>query len=130
MSRPGARGFSLLEVMIALAVLAIALAATVRAVGEQSRLQAVVRDAAIARWVASNVIAETRLSERFPATGEREGQTRMAGRMWRWRRVVSDTPDGDLRRIDVAVYAADAAPGSEDSLVRVSGFVSGRDRRE
>jgi general secretion pathway protein I len=125
-----AQGFSLLEVMIALAVLAIALAATVRAVGEQARVQAVVRDAAVARWVASNVIAETRLSERFPATGEREGQTRMAGRVWRWRRVVSDTPDGDLRRIDVAVYAGESTLDGEDSLVRLSGFASGRDRRE
>jgi general secretion pathway protein I len=127
---PRAQGFSLLEVMIALAVLAIALAATVRAVGEQARVQVLVRDAAVARWVAANVIAETRLSERFPALGERAGQTHMAGRVWHWRRVVSDTPDGDLRRIDVSVYAAAPTFDGEPALVRLSGFASGRDRAE
>ncbi|MFO1493079.1 MAG: type II secretion system minor pseudopilin GspI [Lysobacterales bacterium] len=124
------RGFTLIEVMVALAILAIALAASVRAVGEQSRAQAIVRDGSYARWVAANLIAETRLNENWPAPGVREGQSRMAGRIWRWRLTITDTPDGDMRRLDAEVYPGEASVDAEDALVRVSGFASGRDRGE
>lgn len=60
------RGFTLLEVMVALAILAIALAASVRSVGEQARARDLLRDDSYARWVAANLIAETRISEGFP----------------------------------------------------------------
>jgi general secretion pathway protein I len=124
------RGFSLLEVLVALAILAIALAASVRAVGEQARTAEILRDGSYARWVAANLIAETRLNEAFPAPGTREGQSRMAGRVWRWRLVVSDTPDGDIRRLDAAVFPGDASVDEQSPMVTLSGFASGRDRTE
>jgi general secretion pathway protein I len=124
------RGFTLIEVLVALAILAIALAASVRAVGEQARAHEILRDGSYARWVAANLIAETRLSENFPLPGTREGQSRMAGRIWRWRLIVSDTPDGDIRRLDAEVYAGDDSVDARTPLVRLSGFASGRDRSE
>lgn len=124
------RGFTLLEVLVALAILAIALAASVRAVGQQARAHEILRDGSYARWVAANLIAETRLNEPFPAPGTREGQSRMAGRIWRWRLVVSETPDGDIRRLDALVFSGEASVDAVLPLVTLSGFASGRDRRE
>lgn len=124
------RGFTLLEVMVALAILAIALAASVRSVGEQARARELLRDDSYARWVAANLIAETRISEGFPLPGTREGQSRMADRIWRWRLIVSDTPDGDMRRLDAEVYDGDESIDARNPRVRLSGFASGRDRRE
>lgn len=125
-----ARGFTLLEVMVALAILAIALAASVRAAGQQAHAHEILRDGAYARWVAANLIAETRISEPFPLPGAREGQSRMAGRIWRWRLLVSETPDGDIRRLDAEVYEGEASVDARTPLVRLSGFASGRDRAE
>ena len=125
------RGFTLLEVLVALAILAIALSASVRAVGQQARAHEILRDGSYARWVAANLIAETRLSEAFPAPGTREGQSRMAGRIWRWRLIVSATEDGDIRRLDAEVFPGDATLDDKaPPLVTLSGFASGRDRAE
>ena len=124
------RGFTLLEVMVALAILAIALAASVRSVGEQARARDLLRDDSYARWVAANLIAETRISEGFPLPGTREGQSRMADRIWRWRLIVSETPEGDMRRLDAEVYDGDEPIDARSPRVRLSGFASGRDRRE
>lgn len=125
-----ARGFTLIEVMVALAILAIALAASVRAVGEQARAQSILREASYARWVAANLIAQTRLDEPFPLPGQREGQSRMAGRLWRWRLTVSDTPDAEIRRLDAQVFAEEASVDSDQPLMTLTGFASGRDRAE
>ena len=77
------RGFTLIEVMVALAILAIALAASVRAVGQQARAYEILRDGTYARWVGANLIAQTRINEQFPLQGARDDQSRMAGRIWR-----------------------------------------------
>lgn len=130
MNAKARRGFTLIEVMIALAVLAIALAASVRAAGEQARAHEMLRDSTYARWVAANLIAETRLNENWPAPGVREGQSLMAGRIWRWRLTITDTPDGDMRRLDAAVFDGSASVDAKSALVQLSGFASGRDRSE
>jgi len=124
------RGFTLIEVMVALAILAIALAASVRAVGQQARAYEILRDGTYARWVGANLIAQTRINEQFPLQGARDGQSRMAGRIWRWRLVVSDTPDGDMRRLDAQVFLGEVPIESALPVATVSGFVSGRDRNE
>lgn len=62
--------------------------------------------------------------------GTREGQSRMADRIWRWRLIVSDTPEGDMRRLDAEVYDGDEPIDARSPRVRLSGFASGRDRRE
>lgn len=99
------RGFTLLEVLVALAVLALSLGAAIKAAGGSAGNVAYLRERTVAGWVAENIVNEILLSRDWPATGERRGTAQMAGREWRWTVTVSRTDDPDLRRLDVAVGA-------------------------
>lgn len=105
--RTCARGFTLIEVLIALAVVAIALLALTRAASEQIANFDALRERALAGWVAANVLAQTRLAAAPPAPGRSDGRARLAGRDWRWQREVQAIPDSMLLRIEVQVYAGD-----------------------
>lgn len=100
---PRGRGFTLLEVLVALAVIAVAMAALVKAAGDQAAAAVHLRDRILAHWVALNVVAEAELAAAWPAPGEQEGVSPMGGAQWRWRMRVGDTPDPAVRRLEVAV---------------------------
>jgi len=99
----GSAGFTLIEVVIALAVLAISMGAIIGAISHYVNSAAYLRDRTLAHWVAMNKIAEMELSDAFPKTSESSGNTVMAGAEWKWTATVSETPDQDVRRLDVAV---------------------------
>lgn len=99
------RGFTLLEVLIALVVLGLALTALVHAAGVSVRDFGGLRERSYAGWVAANVVTEVRMNERLPATGRRDGQQRLAGREWYWRLDIAGTQDARIRRLDVQVFA-------------------------
>ncbi len=118
-----AGGFTLLEVLVALLVLAIALVALVRTAALEARALAQVRDATLAQWVAANVLAEVRLSEARPAPGRRRGDAEMGGRRWRWVLDVATTEEPSIQRLDVAVFVDDAAAEARDEAqARLTGF--------
>jgi general secretion pathway protein I len=100
------RGFTLVEVLVALAVLAIALGAMIRGAGSSADNAAHLRDKSFAHWVALNRIAEIRLTGNWPSLGESNGTTEMAGREWQWQSIIEGTPDADMRRLVVRVGAA------------------------
>ena len=102
-------GFTLLEILVALAVLAISLGALVKIAAEGANNVSYLRDRTLAAWVANNKINETLLSRNWPAPGLSQGVTSMAKRQWRWRLTVGNTSDPDLRRLDVAVGADETA---------------------
>lgn len=122
----GSAGFTLLEVLVALAVLAIAMAALVQAAAGYTSNAAYLRDRAFAHWVAMNQMAEVQVAEDWPGAGGRTGSSVMGGHEWFWRRKVIETDDPDLRRIEVDVYFDSAA---EEPLEHLVGFV-GRTRKE
>lgn len=101
------RGFTLMEVLVALAVLAIALGAIIKAAGEGATNIGRLRDQTLASWVALNRINATLLDGEWPAEGRSGGVTEMAGREWRWEMTVSTTADEDLRRLDVSIRDQD-----------------------
>jgi len=103
MSRSRRAGFSLIEVLVALAVLAIALAAVTKTASESARNAGYLRDKTMADWVAMNRITEMYALNEWPAVGRRQGAEPMGGRDWEWTTQVSDTADEDIRRVEVEV---------------------------
>jgi general secretion pathway protein I len=118
------RGFTLLEVLVALLLLSLALVALVRTTSLEARALAQLQESTYAQWVAANAIAELRLDTSTPTIGERDGSAEMAGRRWRWRMLISGTDEPRILRVDVTV-AAEAAGTREDGLpvASLSGFV-------
>jgi general secretion pathway protein I len=113
------RGFTLLEVLVALTILAVALAAAIRGVGEQARGVTHLRDKSLAHWVALNQLAELRLQQSWPASGRRSGEEKMADQRWYWQIEVSDTADPEVRRIDIRVGLREG-----ESLAQAIGFAA------
>jgi len=100
-------GFTLLEVLVALAVLSIALGSLIKGIGSNAANEAYLRDKTYAQWVAMNVVAEQQLAEKWPDKGKRQGSEAMGGHEWYWRSEVSETFDEDVRRLEVKVRAED-----------------------
>ena len=101
--RQASGGFSLIEVLVAMAVVAVALVAVVSSVSSQIKIVERTRERSFAGWVAANVFNERRLREPFPEVGESTGIVSMANQRFAWRMIVQSTEEPDLRRIDVRV---------------------------
>jgi len=115
-------GFTLLEVLIALAVLALSMGAVIKAAGDYTSNQAYLRDRTIATWVARNVLVQFQVEKEWPKVGERKGTQEMGNREWRWLGVISQTEEVELRRLDVKVFALDSED-DEAPLSVLSGFL-------
>lgn len=120
------RGFTLIEVLIALAVLAIALVAFVSAGAQNADYATYIRDRSVAQWVARNQLAEYQLQSDWPSVGRSDGDTDMGGSQWHWEAEVQNSPDPQVRRIDMRVYPVDPATDAPDdnSIVLISGFIT------
>jgi general secretion pathway protein I len=114
-------GFTLIEVLIALAILAIALTAAMRAasVATDSANETKLRTLAI--WIAQNRIAEINALSvtNLPGVGESNGRQAMANIEFEWKQKISNTPNTAFRKIEVQVLR----PGNEQWLANLSGFV-------
>ena len=97
------RGFTLLEVAVAIAVVAIGLIGAFNAIIQSADATARLRERALADWIAMNQISTMRLSGEFPEVDEYDGDVEFAGRAWYWSATVSETGVEDLRRIDMNV---------------------------
>jgi general secretion pathway protein I len=119
-----AAGFTLIEVLVALAIVTIGMAAVLGALSSSAGTLSYLRDKSFAQWVALNRIATLRLAGQAPPTGNSEGDVDFAGRSWHWRQEVVTTQVPGVERMDIRVRPADVKPEHEDSgwFTTVSGI--------
>ena len=119
------RAFTLIEVLVALAILAVALAAGMRAVAQSADGATSLRMRTLALWVAQNRLAQAQLADPWPARGVANGDETQAGTHLAWRETVSDTPNPAFRRIEIVV----SEPGVPDyALARLAGYLGNAHR--
>ncbi|GAC1457198.1 MAG: hypothetical protein PVS2B3_05220 [Steroidobacteraceae bacterium] len=108
------RGFTLLEVLVALAIVAVGMAAVMRTLASSADTVFYLRDKTFAQWVALNRVANLRITGQVPGVGNSEGDTDYAGRKWHWRQEVTALDIPGTERIDVRVRPAEVK-GDADS---------------
>lgn len=121
-------GFTLLEVLVAVAILAVALGALIKAGSDNAANTVYLRDRTYAHWVAMNQITRYRTGIEGPHAGSRDGTSTMAEREWFWRVTLDAEPvtvEGitleGLVRVEVEVRDRDD-PDAEP-LARVVGYL-------
>ena len=122
MSSRSQQGFTLIEVLVAVAILAVALGAIISGGSSYANNAAYLRDKTMANWVAHNLLNQWHLSGEYPNAGERNGEAEMAGREWVWDAKISKTPDPDVRRVDISVRLEEQ--DEDERLISVSGFLT------
>ena len=100
-------GFTLIEVLVALAIVAIGMAAVLGSLTSSASTVVYMRDKTLANWVALNHIAEQRLQPQMPQLGNTDGDVDFAGQKWHWRQETVATAVQGMVRMDVHVRPAD-----------------------
>jgi general secretion pathway protein I len=114
------QGFTLIEVIVALVVIALGMLGVIQAVSQTASNSGYLRDKTIAHWVAMNQLTAVRLQKSAPDIDKSSDEVEMGGRNWKWTMEVQQTPVETIRRIDISVRPADAKEDS--SLASVTGF--------
>lgn len=101
-------GFTLVELLVALAIFSVTAVALLKLQGENARLTTAVEEKFLAGIIAENQLVEVLTRPNPPDLGIRQGEAAMAGRQWRWTQTVSATPGALMLRIDIDAGLADA----------------------
>jgi len=101
--RRAARGFSLIELLVALAVFALVVVAMLNLSGESVRTAVHVEERVLAGIVAANVAAEAQLLEPAQLAASQQGSQTLGDRQWAWRRTATDTGSDGLLRVEIEV---------------------------
>ncbi|WP_325229925.1 type II secretion system minor pseudopilin GspI [Sphingobium sp.] len=112
-------GFTLLEMLVALAVFSLAALALVRLQGVTLRTAADLDSKALGQIVARNLMVEAQTDPAPPSIGEEDGEVENGGRRWHWSRSVRATDDKRLLQVDLTI---DGQPGASPvvlSFIRV-----------
>jgi general secretion pathway protein I len=116
------RGFTLIEILVALALAAVALAAGMRALAQAADGAGTLKARTLALWVAQNRLAAIQLAPDSLASANTQGQAMQAGVSFLWKVNVGGTPNPAFRRVNIVVVEA-ATP--DYVLARLTGYVSG-----
>ncbi len=113
-------GFTLIEVMIALVLLAVSLGAVLASVNQHSFQLTRSHERFHAHRVAMHVAGQYKVTKRWPSTGVHEDTIKVAEAQWNWKATTTNTPDEHVRKIVIEVFA----PGNSDSDAKVTIFQS------
>ncbi len=100
---PKQQGMTLLEVMLALVILATSGIAVMKAASEALNNQSYLQDKTVALWVASNQLTEIKLKDEWPRESWKRGESEMAGTTWYWRYQTVATGDKNFKALDIEV---------------------------
>jgi general secretion pathway protein I len=115
------KGFTLIEVLIALAVIAISLGAVLSTSGSQARQATYLKQKTIAHWVAMNEITKLQVEKTFPDLGDEKGSTEMANHEWFWTRTTKELAiTKQVREVSFQIYADKQR---ENKLIQLMGNV-------
>ena len=114
-------GFTLIEVMVALTIIAIALGALLSTSGTQASSAAYLKQKTLAHWVAANELTQIRISKEFPDLGDKKGSTEMANKEWYWIRTTKKTADENARQVSFTLYAD---KDYEENLTSLIGYIT------
>ncbi len=119
------KGFTLLEVLIAMAILAVAGVAVMKVSAEHTSSLIMLKDITYSSWVAENRMVEIQLEGKFPPDNNKKGKTEMAGREWFWKQVVEKVADKSLRKVTVEVrYKED----DKEPMYQLTTFLGGESK--
>jgi len=114
------RGFTLIEILVALAIVAVALTAGMRALAQSADSATALKARTLGLWVAQNRLAAAQVAAPWPAAGRYQGKAAQAGAAFLWREVVTATPNPAFRKIEITVMEPDRP---EYQVARLVGFI-------
>jgi general secretion pathway protein I len=101
--RAGSRGFTLIEVMVALVIVALGMMAVHTQLNRYAAASAYVEQKTLASWIATNKLTELSIAPTWPSLGDYDEDVEFAGQQWRCAVEVSETAVTNLHRVDVSV---------------------------
>lgn len=118
------RGMTLIEVLIALAIVAIAMIAVIKATGQNIRGTNYLQDKTIAMWVGQQVVSEARIGMLvIPNPPDKLKQTtKMLGEEWYWQASLADTPNKKIKKIQVKVFAEDTDDDDATPIINLESY--------
>ncbi len=105
-------GFTLVEVLVALAIVAFGLTALFAATSQTVQASAYLREKTLAQWIALNRITEARLEGQAPADEDMSGEIEYAGQTWRWELKTIETPVKGIVRLEARTALLESAAES------------------
>lgn len=119
MTNASQKGFTLIEVMVALTIVAFSLTAIAASMNQMIDAANAMRERTYASWIAQNKITELRLANVLPEVSSTSGDVEYANSEWFWRAEVSETGIENFYRVEVSISLAD----SEYIIRTVTGFI-------
>jgi general secretion pathway protein I len=110
-------GFTLIEMLVALAIFSLAALALLRLGGATATNSARLESQALAETVARNLAVETLTDPAPPAFGASAGLIANGGRRWRWTRNVARSPEARIQQIEIRVDPEEGGPGRASLIV-------------